>query len=244
MTLPQLLFFTIITLFSIAIFSILPVLSFLLFIYVRKKGKLQKYFSFTLFVFVTISMIFIAIKMITSPSGFGPERKTIEVKQNIGGKLICKSYYTADIRSYDYSISYDYIDSNGDTLDFKSGNYLGRSWDKEVQIRKYNNWLMLKTGDWIDNDKLILKNIQTDSTIIHSFTQKFVQQFEIWKSNVSEDEFNYSPVEIYIDEIRGNKVYVSYEFKTKPINFFFYSDKVIVFEIDNLTGDLKMISVE
>ncbi|MBK6331204.1 MAG: hypothetical protein IPF62_12085, partial [Bacteroidetes bacterium] len=90
-------------------------------------------------------------------AGFGPEYEKVDIKQNIGGNLICKSVYTADHHSWEYNIDYKYIDTKGDTLDFNNGGYYGREWNKDEQIKKYNNWMILKTGSFHGSDKLIIK---------------------------------------------------------------------------------------
>ena len=85
-------------------FSILPVLTFLLFRFLKKKGKIQKNIGLTIFILSTLGMIFIGIKALISNGGFGPEYETAVIEQRIGGKLICESVYNADIHSWQYNV--------------------------------------------------------------------------------------------------------------------------------------------
>jgi hypothetical protein len=121
-------------------------LTYLLYNRLKKKGGTQRKIGLIIFISTTILMIIYSIKFFKDGAGFGPEYETAEIEQNIGGKLICESVYLADHHSWQYNIDYKYIDIKGDTLDFMDGSYYGRKWNKDEQIEKYNNWLILKTG--------------------------------------------------------------------------------------------------
>jgi hypothetical protein len=78
-------------------------------------------------------------------SGFGPDYDKAEIKQNIGGTLICNSVHTADIQNYQYDVSYEYENVNDSTFDIGSGTYYNREWNKDEQLVQYKNWTILKT---------------------------------------------------------------------------------------------------
>ena len=126
--------------FCLVILSIPSVLTYLLFKYLKKKGETQRKVGLIIFGVTTISMIIYSVVVFRDGAGFGPEYENVEIKQNIGGNLLCKSVYNADHHSWQYDIDYKYVDIKGDTLDFNNGGYYGREWNKDEQIKKYNNW--------------------------------------------------------------------------------------------------------
>ena len=174
---------------------------------------------------------------------FDPEYKTVEIKQNVGGKLICESIYNADHHSWQYDIDYNYIDSKGDTLDFKSGSYNGREWRKNEQIKKYKNWLILITGDSYGSDRLILKNIQTDSTKIFNIDNKYIERDSLWRTKNIKSLLNYCCAETFIEKIQKNKVLINYKFRTDKNLTKEYDLRDIIYEISNETGEIKMTEI-
>jgi heme/copper-type cytochrome/quinol oxidase subunit 2 len=237
-------FLLLMILIGIALFLAFPVLSYFLYRHLRKKGKVQKNIGLTIFALTTIAMLILAIKTLTGPSGFGPEYETVEIEQNIGGKLICESVYNADIHSCQYNIDYKYIDSKGDTLDFTYGGYYGREWDKNEQIQKYNDWLILKTGSHHGSDRLIIKNIQTDSTKTYDINNDFIEQDTLWKAQNIKSLLNYCCAETFIDNIQGNRVLLTYRYRTDEKMTKKYGKRKIIYEIDNETGEIKMIDIK
>lgn len=191
MDLVGLIYLLLMILTGVALISILPVLSYFLFRHLKKKGKVQKNIGITVFSLITIGILIIGIKMLTGASGFGPEYKTVEIEQNIGGKLICESVYNADHHSWQYDVDYKYINPKGDTLDFKNGGYYGREWNQNEQIQKYNNLLILKTGAWHGSDRLIIKNMLTDSIKIFDIDNNFIEKDSLWRVKNIKSLVNY-----------------------------------------------------
>lgn len=92
--------------------------------------------SFTLnFILPGFSIFFIC----GCSSGFGPDYDKSEIKQNIGGTLICNSVHTADIQNYQYDVSYEYKESKDSVLHIGSGTYYNREWNKDEQLQQYND---------------------------------------------------------------------------------------------------------
>lgn len=239
-----LIFWILMILIGIALFAALPVLTYFLYRHLRKKGKIQKNIGISIFSLTTIAMTILAIKTLTGPSGFGPEYETVEIEQNIGGKLICESVYNADIHSWQYDVDYKYIDSGGDTLDFKYGSYHGREWDKNEQIQKFNDWIILKTGAWHGSDRLIIKNIQTDTTRIYDINNEFIEQDSLWKAQNIKSLSDYCCAETFIDKILGNRISLTYKFRTNEKMTKEYGKRMITYAINNETGKILMIDIE
>lgn len=226
------------------IFSILPVLTFLLYRFLKQKGKVPEYISLCLFIITTAGMLFIIIKIVMAPSGFGPEYETVVIKQNIGGKLVCNSVYNADIHSWQYSIDYKYINSENDTIDFHGGSYCGPEWEKNEQIQKYDNWLILKTGFWHGSDRVIIKNILTDTTRIFDIDAKFIEADSLWRVQNIKSQLSVCCPETFVENIKGNDISVKYKFITKKNSKNQYGEKIITYKIDKETGNIKMSQIE
>jgi hypothetical protein len=72
-------------------------------------------------------------------SAFDPQYDKAEIKQNIGGTLICNSIYNADIHDWQYDVSYKYKPDDDSAIDIGSGTYYGREWNKDEQLIQYKN---------------------------------------------------------------------------------------------------------
>jgi hypothetical protein len=244
MDITGLVFVGLMILIGIVFFSILPVLTFFLYRHLRKKGKVQRNIGLVLFILTTLGMILLGIKIIISPSGFGPEYEKVEIKQKIGGKLLCNSVYNADIHSWQYDIDYKYVDLKGDTIDFKNGTYYGREWKKDEQLLKFNNFLILKTGAWYGSDRLIIKNIQTDSTKIFDIDDKFIEKDSLWKAQHVKSLLDYCCAETFIEYINGAEITVKYRFRTNEKLTKKYGERIISYQINNETGNIIMTKIK
>jgi hypothetical protein len=87
-------------------------------------------------------------------TAFDPVYEKGEIKQNIGGFLMCNSVYNADHHSWQYDVSYTYKLDEGSAIDIGGGTYYGRSWNKDEQLVQYKGWTILKTGGSIGTDNL------------------------------------------------------------------------------------------
>lgn len=230
--------------FCLVMLSIPSVLTFFLFRYLKKKGQTQRKIGIMIFATTTILMIIYAIKFFKDGAGFGPKYENVEIKQNIGGKLICKSVYNADLHSWQYNIDYKYVDIKGDTLDFNNGGYYGREWNKDEQIKKYNNWLILKTGCFDGSDKLIIKNILSDTTKTFDIDNQFIERDSLWKARNIKSLLNYCCAETFIENIKDNKITLKYKFRTDETLADKYDEKRVIYTLDNNTGEIKMIEIK
>lgn len=230
--------------FCLLLLSIPSVLTYLLYKYLKTKGETQRKIGLIILVLTTVFMIIYSIKFFKDGAGFGPEYETVQIEQNIGGKLICESVYNADHHSWQYDVDYKYIDVNGDTLDFKSGGYYGREWDKNEQIRKYDNWLILKTGSWHGSDRLIIKNILSDTTKIFDIDNQFIESDSLWKSKKIKSLLNYCCAETFIEDITENKILLKYKFRTNEQLTDKYGERKITYTIDTKTGEIKMMEIK
>jgi len=239
-----LIFFGLMIILGVVIFSTPSVLTFLLYRRLKTKGKTQKKIGIAIFSIITLAMILLVVKILISPSGFGPEYDTALIDQKIGGKLFCKSVYNADIHSWQFNVDYKYIPVNGDTIDMGSGGYYGREWNKDEQLIKLDNWLILKSG-YIDGaDKVILKNTVTDFTLIYNFDNQFIENDSLWRTKNIKSLLNYCCAETFIKNISGDKIRLSYKFRTDEKLTKKYDQRTITYKIDRITGQIKMTWIE
>ena len=229
---------------GIFIFSAPSVLTFLLFKKLKAKGQTQKIIGIVIFSVTTLAVLIIVIQIIIKPSGFGPEYDEAEINQKIGGKLLCKSVYNADTHSWNFNVGYKYIAVNGDTIDLGNGDYDGREWNKDEQLIMLDSWLILKTGYTAGADKLVFKNIVTDSTMTYNFDDQFVESDSLWKTKNITSLTNYCCAETLIREISGDRIYLGYKFRTDGELTKKYDYRSITYKIDRKTGGIKMTSIE
>lgn len=229
---------------GIAMFSILPFLTFLLYRHLRNKGVIAKNIGLALFILTTLGMIALVLRVIFGPSGFGPEYDSVVIEQKIGGKLLCNSVYNADMHSWHYYVDYKYIDLSGDTIDFKNGSYYGREWGKNEQLLKFDKFLILKTGAWHGSDRLIIKNTQTDSTKMIDIDNKYIESDSLWKTQNIKSLLDYCCAETFIESINGNEIILKYKFRTNESLTTKYGERMITYQIDKETGDLKMTKIK
>lgn len=229
---------------GILMFSILPILTFLLYRSLRKKGNIHKNIGLTIFILTTLCMIILGIMTIFNKGGFGPDYETVVIEQKIGGKLLCNSVYIADIHSWQYDVDYKYIDQIGDTIDFKSGSYCGREWNRDEQLSKLNKLLILKTGSWHGSDRLIIKNIQTDSSKTYDMNSHFIEQDSLWRAQNIKSLLDYCCPETFIESIVGNEILLKYKFRTNENLPKLYDERMIYYQINQETGDIKMLKIK
>lgn len=175
------------------VFFIPVILSYTLYYYIKEMGEIFRKIGFAIFsitAFLTsISFIGILILVVLSiyDSPFGPKYEKIVLKQKIGGKLICSSVYTANHQDWEYRVNYYYVPNNNDTIPMGSGYFDTRSWGRDEQLGKYGDWLFLRTAEDKYMDKVILKNIVTDSTTSYQI-------------NIS-DKYNFERVKQHLEEV-------------------------------------------
>jgi hypothetical protein len=176
--------------------------------------------------------------------GFGPNYDKAEIKQNIGGTLICNSVYNADIHDWQYDISYQYKKPNDSIIDIGSGTYYGREWKKNEQLVQYHNWTILKTGDWIGTDKIIVGDLKKDHWKEYEFTPDNIEKDSLWKSLNINSLLNYWGSETFIDKINNGVIQVHYKFRTSKNLPDQYDRKEIFYQISDSTGEPIMTKIQ
>lgn len=186
----------------------------------------------------------LVLSLYSCSSGFGTDHDTVEIKQNFGGTLICNSTYNADVHDWQYDISYQYKSSNDSLYDIGSGTYYGREWNKDEQLVQYKNWTILKTGDWIGTDKIIVGDLKTNKWSEYKFTPENIEKDSIWKSIKIQSLLNYCCSETFVDKITNGLIKLHYKFRISenPLNK--YGHKEIFYKINETTGQPIMTKIE
>ena len=208
--------------------------------YLRPDRKLNMKSFLPNLILSELSIFFIC----SCSSGFGPDYNKVEIKQNIGGALICNSVYNADIHDWQYDISYQYKAPNDSIIDIGSGTYYGREWNKDEQLMQYNNWTILKTGGWIGTDKIIFGDLKKDKWTEYEFTPDNIEKDSLWKSLNIHSLSNYCCSETFIDKINNGQIQIHYKFRTSETNVNQYEQKEIYYQINDSTGQPTMTKIE
>ena len=244
MNFSDLIIIALIILVAISFFLALPVATFLLYYYrLRKKGKRSKNIGLAIFIFSVVGMIILAIKIFVGPSGFGPDYDNAEIKQIIGGKLLCKSIHTADFQSFETDVNYKYLTKYGDTIKLGDGTYFNSEWEKDEQLQKLGNWLILITGSMDGYDRIILKNIKTNSMRIFDINDNFIENDSLWKSKKIKVLSEYCCPETNIKKIEKGKIILKYRFRISKNLFNKYDKRMITLQIDSITGNIKIVKI-
>jgi hypothetical protein len=177
-------------------------------------------------------------------TAFDPEYDHVNIKQNIGGMLICNSVYIVDHQSWQYDISYKYKLNNEDTIDIGNGTYYAREWNKDEQLIKYKNWLILKTGSNFSADKIIVGSLDTKKWTAYDFTPEHIEKDSLWQALKVHSLLDYCCPETFIDKIDSGQIELHYKFRTSDTLVGDYDQRKIYYRIDDFTGRPLLMKVE
>lgn len=177
-------------------------------------------------------------------TAFDPEYDKAEIKQNIGGILMCNSVYNADHHSWQYDVSYKYKIDNDSVVDIGSGTYYGREWNKDEQLTQYKNWTILKTGGWIGTDKVIIGDLKTKHWKEYEFTPEIIEKDSLWLISKTHSLLNWCCSEAFIEKINNGQIILRYKFRTSEKQVNEYGQRKIYYMVDELRGKPTMTKIE
>jgi hypothetical protein len=176
---------------------------------------------------------------------FDPEYDRAEIRQNIGGTLICNSVYNADIHDWQYDVSYEYKANNTDSvIKIGSGTYYAREWNKDEQLTQYKNWTILKTGGWIGYDKVIIGDLKTGKWAEYDFSAENIEKERLWIDSKTHSLINWCCSECFVDKIENGYIHILYKFRTSETKTSEYGKKEITYKIDEQTGQPIMTAIQ
>lgn len=207
----------------------------------------ESYLGSGFFLFIVFTLFILYHLYIKTPSSsYGHEkeivrRDTVEIKQNLGGLLICYPIYYSN--TWDFEVEYTYK-VNNKIIKIGKGYFEGRSWDKEVQLRQYGNWIILKTGAYFGIDKIIISNLSFDVWNEYVFSPNKIEEDTLWnKEGVKSVIYLDKCCEAYIDSIKGGQILLQYKFRTDPNDAYKIDKRSIHYQIDKKTGNPMMVKI-
>ncbi|MBF9253603.1 hypothetical protein I2I11_09895 [Pontibacter sp. 172403-2] len=177
-------------------------------------------------------------------TAFDTEYDKAEIKQKVGGTLICNSVYNADHHSWQYDISYKYKPNNDSIIDIGSGTYYGREWNKDEQLLRYKNWLILKTGGWIGTDKIIVGNLKNGKWNEFEFTPESIEKEGLWQQANIQSLTSFCCSEAFIENINNGQIVLNYKYRTSEMPVNNYGQSKVYYIINDSTGIPEMIKVK
>lgn len=202
----------------------------------KNKGKTLKNIGIIIIIATCVAVTAFTIFLFNIPSGFGPEYDTVLIKQNIGGKLLCKSVYTADIHNWEFSVSYDYINPDNDTIDFMYGIYKGIEWEKDEQILKAGDYLILPTYRGKTNRCLIVKNLRNDSLNIIEYDSSIIESM-IYNKHLSKIKFTRKIIS-FVNQNDSLMIEVNYKYLDENESRIYKDNKFYIY-VDPINGIIK-----
>ena len=172
-----------------------------------KQKKIIRYLCFSI-IGIILLLIIIFIE------AFRTRVETIEIEQLIGGKLICESTYMADIQSWYYFVDYKYKKENNEIIEIGKGEYFSREWNKDEQLKKIGDWLILHTGGEFKTDKLLIGKAGNSNWKTFEISPSVIEKDNFWKSKDINVNKTGTPSEVFIKEISENEIHVEYLFRT------------------------------
>lgn len=155
--------------------------------------------------------------------------------------LICSSTYTADIHDYEFSIEYKYKNVNDSIIPIGFGSNIGEEWDKENQLIKVANRLILKACTnciYIsENDSKVWKE--------YCFSPEEIEKDSLWIAQKIESELHNFYTKVKIEKIeRDGTISLNYHFRKANPTFFSKNDeRTITYKISQETGEPKISKI-
>lgn len=192
-------------------------------------------------VFILVGLTLIYFLFLNMDSGFGPDYKSLEIKQNIGGYLIVDSVYNADIHSWTYDLAYKYKSPDNKIYDLGTGRIYGPlEWTENEQLIKYKDWITLQVGN-----SIIVGSLNSNKWDKYDFSPKDIEEQPLWinsKVNSSPDNGS-SFVRIQTISTDG-EITILYTYAIKDRTFSSeIGKKIVKYEINPLTGIPEMKDV-
>ncbi|MHB8793350.1 MAG: hypothetical protein ACYC6O_08445 [Thermoleophilia bacterium] len=145
----------------------------------------------------------------------------VEIPQDIGGKLVCNASYSCDQFGCDSLIGYNLVNSKGETTRIGYGTFEGEDWDRNIQIQKVQNRLLLKTETRESTISVIfIGDINGTKWTEYEFSSDNLAANQLWKASgikyLPNDTSSFSST---ISEIKENgEIDLIYEFRTTKGN--------------------------
>jgi len=176
-------------------------------------------------------------------TAFDPVYSKAEIKQKIGGVLICNAIYSADHHNGQYRINYKYKNPSGRVFEIGNGTYTSRVWKQDEQLMNFGKWVILKTGGRFDCDKVIISDLKNKKSTEYEFSADSIEREVLWKSSDTHSLLNYCCAESFVKRINNGKIDVLYKFRVDEKNVDKMGSRKLKYEIDSINGKVLMTSI-
>lgn len=179
-------------------------------------------------------------------TAFEPQYENIEIKQDIGGTLLCNSVYLADLHSWQYEVDYSYNTPNKQNYVLGSGSFYGRNWRKDEQLIKYGEYFYLQTGGFGHADKVLFGKLDSVKWKEFEISPENIEQNELWISKNIYSKKGWLPQESYIKSFSNGILKVEYLYRTgEEVND--QEKRLITYKLNTETGipemkDIKLLN--
>lgn len=190
----------------------------------------RKYIGWSIFAFLLIVVIYGFF------TAFEPQYSKAEIKQNIGGVLICNVVYYVDNHSGRYVVNYQYKNKEGNILKIGDGRYYNREWNKDEQLINWKNWTILRTGGLFYNDKVIIGDVKTQKWNEYEFSPDSIEKDNVWISLKIHSLRNYCCWKAFVTKIDNGTIEVLYQFRTNETDANQMGCRKIIYKVNSETG--------
>jgi len=175
---------------------------------------------------------------------YDPEYETVEIKQNVGGKLICKFTLYSDIHDWQYNVEYEYKSSDDKLYKIGEGDYYAKEWDKNEQLIKIQDWYILKTGGFYDSEKIIFGKLNSSKWKEFEFDPELIEKDSLWRITKTKSLLNYCCAETKVLKIEDDLIRVSYKFRIDEKKVDLMGNKILIYKFDKLSGELTLQEIQ
>lgn len=193
-------------------------------------------------VFIVIIGVFLIGAYLVVREAFGPKYSTIRIDLGDTGYLVADEMYIADMAEVYYVV--DFTLEVNDSLIYNLGRatFLDENWAKSVRLYYAADWIILPANDE-GNAKILLTNKATGINTDSVFTSQDLRYDSLWKAKHNDiPSWNYYGGS-NIDSIRGDKIFVSYEYRINDYEPFKFYTQTVQYQLDTITGNLKSFHV-
>jgi len=158
----------------------------------------------------------------------------VEIPQNIGGKLICNASYSCDQFGCDSLIEYNLVSSKGETTRIGYSNFEEEAWDRNIQIQKVQDRLILNTKTRESAIAVIfLRDINGAEWTEYQFSPAEITNSQAWHASGIQSLDTEMPFSSTIKEIKENgEIDLIYEFR-KNSEEMATDKKLLVYKLDS-----------
>jgi hypothetical protein len=175
---------------------------------------------------------------------YDPENETVEIKQKVGGTLICKSILYSDIHDWQYNVKYEYKRPDNKIYKIGEGIYYAKEWPQNEQLVKFHDWYILKTGASFGSEKIIIGKLSTPKWKEFEFDPNVIEKDSLWRITKTKSLLDYCCGETKVLKIENGLIQVSYKFRIDEKNTDLMGNKILNYRLDKFSGEPMLQQIQ